>query len=131
MTVATLVFALLPSGMLLAPSLPHAHGRAAATPRSPATVCVAADFTGSGPAESERPVELQGPWELRSTLSGCEALWVELGDDGTVGCSSKVGVGKTWSAERRGASWQLRVTLLAGLWRATIGRARAHTHTLM
>ena len=59
------------------------------------------------------PEALLGPWELRCTLSGAERIWVELGENGEVACSSSFGKGRSWIAEARPRGrWQLHVTLL-------------------
>ena len=100
--------ALWPLALLLTPP---PHHRSAAS-RAGVSVCVAADIAQNAPEDNKCPVELHGPWELSSTLSGSERLWVELDDEGAVSCSAKIGVGKTWSAVRKGADWTLQVTLL-------------------
>jgi len=75
------------------------------------------------------PECLFGPWELQTSLSGCEDTWVEL-EEGKISCSAKIGRGKSWHAApvtakqnemRRGlleepggvpSEWRLQMTLL-------------------
>ena len=62
---------------------------------------------------TEFPEVLLGPWELRSTMSGAQRLWVELGEQGALSCSSSFGKGKSWSAEAlQREQWTLRFVLL-------------------
>ena len=49
----------------------------------------------------ECPEELMGPWELKCTISGFGDIWVELGEEGECSCSSKIGKGRSWSAEEK------------------------------
>lgn len=61
------------------------------------------------------PVELIGPWEVRSSLSGVEETWLELIEDGSVGTSTRAfGRGRLWRATPRAgvnAGWDLIVTV--------------------
>ncbi|KAL1510976.1 hypothetical protein AB1Y20_005801 [Prymnesium parvum] len=92
---------------------PQPHARAAASPSRvlPPVVCVA-KFTSPAPLDGALPSDICGPWELRSTLSGVESLWVELSSDGALGCSAKVGRGQNWTAVRKGEEWVVSFTLL-------------------
>ena len=59
------------------------------------------------------PVDLHGPWELRTTLPGSNGrTWVELVGDGSCSCATAVGTGKDWQATRKLGKWQLRFVLL-------------------
>ena len=107
------------------------HSCCSASPRQPTAqalrtsqpCCVAARFNrfnvGSqrdpleldDPDTQFRPEELLGPWELKCTISGFEDMWVELHEDGSCSCSSKVGRGVSWYAERIKGRWRLRVVL--------------------
>ena len=63
--------------------------------------------------EGELPEELMGPWELKCTLPGAGDMWIELGEDGDCGVSSKLGKGRRWSAEpQRGGGWRVRFVIL-------------------
>ena len=74
--------------------------------------------------EAQHPEELFGGWEVRCTLSGMEELWVELDAAGALSCSSKVGTGQTWTAERSGQGWALSMTLLDKLKRPLLFQGR-------
>ena len=57
------------------------------------------------------PEELQGPWELKCSVSGMSDMWVELTNGGCA-CSSKVGSCVDWSATREASGrWALSFTL--------------------
>ena len=65
------------------------------------------------PPEHELPEELMGPWELQCSVSGVGAMWVELGENGDCSCSSRIGKGRRWSAERQaGGLFRVRFVLL-------------------
>lgn len=65
------------------------------------------------PEEHQLPEELMGPWELRSTLSGFESMWVDLDESGECSCSTRVGKGRRWSAlQQPGGAWRLRFVVL-------------------
>ena len=59
----------------------------------------------------ECPDELMGPWELKSSVSGMENIWVELREEGACSCSSRIGKGKSWSAMRKAGTWILTFTV--------------------
>ena len=62
--------------------------------------------------EGERPVALQGGWEVRTSRSGLEETWFELLEDGTMQTSkSGIGRGRIWRAEPKGNGWRLIVTV--------------------
>jgi hypothetical protein len=61
---------------------------------------------------TEWPEQLMGPWELRTTVSGMSDTWVELGEDGSCSCSSRIGKGRGWSASRKREGWSLSVNIV-------------------
>ena len=61
---------------------------------------------------AQRPDELLGPWEIKSSVSGQGDLWVEFGADGACSCSRSVGKGREWDATPVGTRWRLSFTLL-------------------
>ena len=59
------------------------------------------------------PDALLGPWEIRSTMSGAQRMWVELGEEGELSCSSSFGTAKSWGAAAlQRERWRLRFVLL-------------------
>jgi len=72
-------------------------------------------FAQAESQEHLHPAELCGPWELSTTLSGAESMWVELEEEGAIGCSSRVGQGREWHAVRistsEGERWRFHLTL--------------------
>ena len=85
---------------------------AAAIARARRPQCL--ELYGAAPSEGTseaRPEELQGPWELKCSVSGMSDTWVELTDEGCT-CSSKVGSCVEWSASRESSGkWALSFTL--------------------
>ena len=67
-----------------------------------------------GVVASEHPEELLGPWELECAIAGSSfGNWVELLEEGRCTCSSKVGTGQEWSAQRQpSGAWELHFVLL-------------------
>ncbi len=70
------------------------------TPRRALARCALGPAGGAeGGAAKQTPAKLAGPWNVRSTLSGMEETWVELGVDGEVDTSARSGTGGSWHAE--------------------------------
>ena len=75
------------------------------------------------------PEELMGPWELKCSVSGVGAMWVELDENGRCSCSAKVGKGRRWSATQVDGYWRLRFVLLDKLSRPLRGRVSSSPTT--